>query len=153
MDPDLRSFYVNWAQRNCAQCWHDYYWEDYDVWIPISLYAQSLPGYLGYHVAQRNWSIQLFEIHKFDKNFCKLQIPDFGTPGVWEPAYDVSGTFAYYSFLDDLLDFTSINIYVEPPTDPPTEEDPIFFGYELPRLKYKIRKHYWTGAPRRRRNL
>jgi hypothetical protein len=153
MDPDLRNFYVNWSQINCAQCWHNVWWPQYDFWEPINLWAQSLQGYLGFHVAQRNWGVQQIISGSFDKNYCKLQIPAFGTSGLVEPAYDSSGATAYYSFCIDLLDYSSINIYVDPPTDPPTEEDPIFYGYPLPRLKYKIRKSYWTGAPRRRRNL
>ena len=153
MDPDLRNFYVSWAQINCSQCWHNEYFPLYDLWLPINLWAQSLQGYLGYHVAQRNFGIQLALYGEFNKNNCLLCIPAFGTSGLVEPAYDIFFAQAYYSFCIDLLDYESINKYVDPPTDPPTEEEPIFFGYPLPRSKYKIRRSYWTGAPRHRRNL
>jgi hypothetical protein len=153
MDPDLRNFYVSWAQINCAQCWHVDYLADYDLWIPISWFGQSFAGYLGFHVAQRNWGVQLLDHGSFDKNSIIIQIPGFSTTGLYEPDYDVYGNVSYESFTLSFLDYTSINKYVDPPTDPPTEEEPMFFAYNLPRLKYKIRRSYWTGAPRRRRNL
>jgi hypothetical protein len=153
MDPDLRNFYVSWAQINTAQNWHVEYWELYEMWVPILLDTLYRVGALGYHVAQRNWGIQLFETGSFDKNTILLNVPLFSQCGLLEPRFDVGELFSYESFGNSYLDLATINIYVDPPTDPPTEEDPVFWASNLPRLKYKIRRSYWTGAPRRRRNL
>jgi hypothetical protein len=153
MDPDLRNFYVSWAQINTAQNWHCEYWEEYDLWVPIEFLPNYLPGYLGYHVAQRNWGIQTFLSGSFNTDTILMCIPAGSFCGLLEPQYDVFELGAYESFGNSMLDLASINIYVDPPTDPPTEEVPIFWATNLPRLKYKIRRSYWTGAPRRRRNL
>jgi len=153
MDPDLRNFYVSWSQINSYQLWH-WEWDDvYDMWTQVSYFAQSLPGYLGYHIAQRNFGIQIALNGSFDKNTILLGERNFPADGNYEPLYDAWNWFNYQSGATDLLDFESINIYIEPPTDPPNEEEPFFWGYPMPRSKYKIRRSYWTGAPRRRRNL
>ena len=153
MDPDLRNFYVSWSQRNAYQLWHWEWWPEYEMWMPVNYYAQSLGGFLGYHIAQRNWGIQTYIDGSFNKNTILLVTPDWPPDAEVEPQYDVFGFMYYHSMATDLLDLTTINIYVDPPTDPPTEVPPDFFGYPMPRLKYKIRRSYWTGAPRRRRNL
>ena len=153
MDPNLRNFYVSWSQINASQLWH-WEWNDlYDMWFPVNLFAQSLGGFLGYHIAQRNWGIQLFDSGTFDKNKIMLIWNEWGINPSFEPRYDILDFKRYWRMFDDLLDLNSINIYVDPPTDPPTEEEPFFWGYPMPRSKYKIRRSYWTGAPRRRRNL
>jgi hypothetical protein len=153
MDPDLRNFYVSWSQANAYQLWHWEWSNNYQMWFPVNLYAQSLGGYVGYHIAQRNWSIQTFETGSFDQNHINLIWNEWGINPSWEPQRDPFDWYRYWRMTDDLLDLTSINIYVAPPTDPPTEEEPNFWGYPMPRAKYKIRRSYWTGAPRRRRNL
>lgn len=153
MDSDLRNFYVSWSHINSYQLWHWEYWPEYEFWNTVNYYAQGLPGYLGYHIAQRNWGIQTVLNGSFDKNKILLGLRNYPNDGVFEPLYDCWNWFNYQSGATDLLDFTSINQYVDPPTDPPTEEEPFFYGYEMPRLKYKVRKSYWTGYPKRRRNL
>lgn len=131
MDPDIRNFYRNWADRNCAQNWHVEWLEEYDLWWQFFSLGQSYPGYLGYHVAQRNWGIQLFLSGSFSSAVVLLHIPAFGYTGAIEPAYDAFGFNSYESTFGSIPE--------------------IAFNY--PREKYRVRKSYWTGAPRRRRNL
>ena len=152
MDPELRNFYVSWSQIHTAQNWHVVWDPDWEYWTGILLFAAEHVGWLGYHLAQKNWTQQIADHGSFDINYCWLRIPQFSWAGILEPVRDAFDFDNYESFPLSNLDYTSINTYVDPPTDPPTEEEPFFWANNLPRLKYKIRRSYWTGAPRRRRN-
>lgn len=131
MDPAVRDFYVNWALINTAQSWHAEWWEEYHQWLPFTALGQAFPGYLGFHIAQRNWGIQLFETGSFNPNVVLLTDPGPGWDTNWEPQYSSWG-FPFYG-----------SIYIVVPD----------YCYNYPRPKYRIRRSYWTGAPRRRRNL
>jgi len=131
MDPDIRNFYRNFADRNTAQSWHVEYFDLYDMWMSFAMFGLEFLGYLGYHIAQRNWGLQTAETGSFDSSTCLLSVAEFNEFGDIEPQYDI-GNILFYG-----------NIWDWAPA----------FCYNYPREKYRVRKSYWTGAPRRRRNL
>jgi hypothetical protein len=131
MNPAVRDFYRNWADINSAQSWHAEWWDAFQFWLPFYTMGISWPGYLGFHIAQRNWGIQTALSGSFNPDTVLLCIPATTWTGLLEPQYDQAENGSYSQFWD-VVPVWAIN---------------------FPREKYKVRKSYWTGAPRRRRNL
>jgi len=131
MDPAIRTFYRNWADINTAQSWHVDWDPTSQIWTPFYTVGQSFPGYLGNHVASRNWGVQLTQNGSFDPNTVVLNIPTLSWSGLSQPAFDAFD-FEAYGEANSVVEQYAVN---------------------YPRPKYKVRKSYWTGAPRTRRNL
>jgi hypothetical protein len=142
MDPDIRQFYVAWADINTLRCDHVEYDPVYGFWMQFfirdELYPPPdiVPKYIywmfrGIDLMIHNIKRQVYYTGSFDPNVVLLHIPDGSISGRLQPVYDE----------------TPISAFQEAPLTVPD------YAYNYPRAKYKIRKSYWTGAPRRRRNL
>jgi hypothetical protein len=131
MDPKIREFYVSFAQLNTFYCnpfgWNPLYEQKYHFFG----FGVGFIGSNGYNIATSQWTSQLWNLGSFEKNsilWSKTNIFHEVTLG---PMTDMFWQ-----------------------TAPPNQwSDVTYWGENYPREKYRIRKSYWTGVPRRRRNL
>lgn len=129
--PAVRDFYRNYHRRNLAHCWKEHYDWTYQMWFAFTTIGWSFLGYSGYALAQVNWAHQTFLTGSFNTAIVNLTIlPDWPPPDV-QPVGPGLNDGAYPD------QFQAIPAY----------------AIEYPREKYKVRRQYWTGKPRRRRNL
>jgi len=131
MDPAVRDFYRGWSDINTRNFWHAEWSEAYKMWFPFYEFTESYPGVLGFHLAMHNFVWQLADTGTFNKNIVILRVPFFSDTGNLEPPRDIVGNRSWG----------------DPIVTIPT------YAWNYPREKYRTRKSYWTGAPRRRRNL
>jgi len=130
-DREIQDFYVNFALNNLGFLGHyeDQYDPDFGGYFFIG--GLSGLGWRGWHVFQHNLSGQLFSFGSFDRNRVLFSEQDF----IGE--IDIFPWFNIFFFEGWPIQFEDV----------PAE------ALNYPRLKYNVRKSYWTGTPRRRRNL
>jgi hypothetical protein len=129
--PAIRDFYVNNSALFTFHLWH----AD-DPWNPPArgvfyTIGQSFIGHRGFDIFCRNMTSQLYLTGSFDPQITLLDVAMGTFDGRIEPYYDLDH---FYSFA------------------PPPDLFPDFI-VNYPRAKYRVRRSYWTGAPRHRRNL
>ena len=134
MDPDIRQFYVSVAQLRTAYLRP--FWAYDDLSQEYRKCHFEGPGFyfiaitpLG--VASHNWTFQLWDHGSFDTNITTYWTYDYPPPLHLDLPIDPFGFLPIYQQFEII------------PTD----------GYPYPRPTCKIPKTYWTGVPRRRRNL
>lgn len=131
MDPAIRDFYRNFANHYCniTNKWSD------DQAPPYGRFEWALHFWIyhnGYHIAQHNWTYQLFETGTFDKNRAVIIKPEYLDFSLeYEPVWDIMQVEPYG------------NQHVDIPA----------LASNYPRPARRAPKHYWTGAPRPRQNL
>ena len=129
--PDIQQFYVSWAHL------HTYFCNPFDDPSYIGpgshfyTFGQSFTGSTGYDVFRVNMSYQLFNYGSFDPSRVELIIPALAWFNTEQPPADPSGTYGYQDQFDTIPKY----------------------AVNYPRPKYKVRRSYWTGRSRRRRNL
>lgn len=129
-DPAIRDFWRNYATQLTGLCGPDDTVDpaDPDRWF--NLVVAAFHRYRGYHVAQRNWSYQLADSGSFHNNSVAWTDNYLWTPRGWEPATD-------YLWGNDLADqWTDVPLY----------------AWNYPHIGIRVKRSYWTGKPRRRRN-
>jgi hypothetical protein len=128
---DLQQFYVSWSDRNTRWCnpFAADPWPGYKE--HFTTFGSSFNGATGYDIFRVNMSYQLFNFGVFDPARIELIIPALYWVNELQPPADASGTYAYQFQWDTI----------------PT------YATNYPRPKYRVRRSYWTGAPRQRRNL
>ncbi len=129
--PATRDFYRNYHRRYLAHCWKNYYWWQYQIWMPFYGVGWSWLGYSGYALAQANWTDQVRHFGSFNPAIVMLSIDPYWPP----PPIQPHGPGIYHGAYPD--QFVAVPEFADP----------------YPREKYKVRRQYWTGKPRRRRNL
>ena len=131
MLPSVRDFYRNFAHSHTrfSNPWRTP--EDPSYLEYFTTFGQSFPGSLGWHVAQHNFGAQLVNYGQFNHDLVEIAVPAFTFNDEPEPVYDPIGAYSFGN------QFSVTPVYC--------------FNY--PRPRYKARKTYWTGAPRRRQNL
>ncbi len=129
--PAIRDFYVNYHRRYLAHGWKAGYFVPGKFWFPFSGLGWSFQGYSGYALFQANITAQQFPLGFFDVAKVQLETdPDYPPPSI-QPAGPFPWLGAYPDQFIEIPDVAS----------------------QYPRAKYKVRRSYWTGKPKRRRNL
>lgn len=130
--PKVRDFYRNYAQRHCVQSWKT-------VWDPIAGHFWPFFGAMwvfwatrGIDIAIGNWKNQLAVSGSFNTAIVLFDLTPTLPPPPIQPAHGPG------------LDGDLPDIYATVPLDPTNQ---------YPRAKYNVRRTYWTGKPKRRRNL
>lgn len=121
------------ADRNVQQFYHNYAFQNcmqsrfyiYDC----GLYAASSNAM---QLMQQQSTFQNYTLGHFDKNLVEFITSDF-----WGPLMTTLPSSLYYDFAGWLI--WSVFRYYEP--------------LILQRDKFKVRRTYWTGQPKQRRNL
>jgi len=131
MDPATRTFYVNFASIRCQFMGHQAGQYDPAFGDYYEVYGHVFQAQRGFDVAARNFGEQLFGTGSFDPNTI-----------IWTEQDLVFGS--------EILPFYQPGLY-EGWWNPWTTIEQ--YAIQYPRAKYNVRKSYWTGAPRRRRNL
>lgn len=129
--PAIRDFYRNYHRRNLAHCWKAEYGPPPLKWIPFFTLGWSFQGYSGYALMMANLNIQVWLTGSFNVATVLLEVdPAFPPPsiqptgpGLWRGSYP-----------DQFAVVPAV-------------------GINYPRAKYKVRRQYWTGKPKRRRNI
>lgn len=129
--PAVRDFYVNYHRRFCAHSWKAEYSIVIQQWVPFQSIGWSFLGYSGVALAMANWERQTFLTGSFNPAIVLMtDDPDYPPPDLqpigpnpWDGAYT-----------DQFISVPSA-------------------AFNYPREKYKVRRSYWTGAPKKRRNL
>lgn len=129
--PAVQAFYVNFASLNTFFCNPDRANPDPPDFGYFTTFGWAFLGYNGYHVFEHNFTVQLAVSGVVDPAIVVMQLQE-----LWE-ADHIGPAFSAAGFLDWGEQF----------------RDVVDFAWNYPKPKYKIRKSYWTGAPRRRRNL
>lgn len=132
LSPRTRDFYVNFQRVRMNQTWHESYNYDWDFWNHFTMFGWSFSSYFGYAIAYRNWSCQTQATGSFNPEIIMWSREEnFWTPHPTPITSYITGYGNYHNEFKDIPDF----------------------AFEYPRAKYKVRRSYWTGKPRRRRNL
>lgn len=129
--PAIRDFYRNFHNRYLRQA------RRIDSTPPpgiddwFSTFGWAFHAYSPAAIAMKNWTYQTFALGSFNP-----AIVVFATHSAWSdpspgPPYGVTGL---YSWSDQFIDIPN-------------------WATQYPRAKRKAPKTYWTGKPRRRRNL
>ena len=129
--PAIRDFYRNFADLNTIFCGRDLANPDWPLYGYFTTLGWAFLCYRGPDIAAHNWTAQLFDHGSFDPATVVMQLQEMWEDGYIGPAFSAGGLFDWGA------QFRDVPLYAE----------------NYPKPKYKIRKSYWTGAPRRRRNL
>lgn len=133
-DPQIQQFCHSFAQLKTfylGPFWDPDEPYPYGPWQPFSTLGQTFPSSRGRDIYYHNLTAQIWDVGFFDRHTLLLGIPLFTYNDQIEPYYDPG---PYYSFADQFTVIPDV-------------------CYPYPRPKFKIRRTYWTGTPRRRRNL
>ena len=131
MDPTVRDFYRNFANRYTRFCTPWGVADEYGFKEYFTTFGSSFNAPLGFNVATRNFNAQIFALGSYQKDRTIIVVPSFGWTENPQPIFDWGGASGFPEQFSTIPQFC--------------------FNY--PRPKVKARRSYWTGAPRRRRNL
>jgi hypothetical protein len=129
--PAVQAFYVNFASLNTIFCQHTLGDQSFPYFGYFTTLGWSFLGYRGYDVFQHNFTVQLAISGAVDPAIVVMQLQELWETGHIGPAFSAGG------FLDWGEQFRDVPAFAE----------------NYPRAKVRPRRSYWTGAPRRRRNL
>lgn len=129
--PAVRDFYRNYHRRYLCHGWKAEWDPVLKRWWPFYGIGWLFSGYSGFSMAVNNWLVQLFDFGKFNPALVQFELDPW-----WPyPPIQPTGPVPFRGGWPDQ--------FFEIP----------FWAENYPRPKYKVRRQYWTGKPRRRRNL
>jgi hypothetical protein len=131
MDNKVREFYIAYSLINTYFC-NPFDWDPvYRTKLFFYTFGTGWNGPRGIDVAMKNWTCQLWASGSFAPNSVL-----WSTFSIWD--YVVLGP------MNDPFWGSTFDPQFKVITD---------WAINYPRQKYRIRRSYWTGIPRRRRNL
>lgn len=131
LSPKTLSFYHNFQRVRMNQTWHEHYDWGVGRWYSFSDGPWIFHSYFAYAIAYRNWTMQLFDTGSFNPEIVQWAINEEFSPPHPTPQ---SGIFGYGDYHHEAIDIP-------------------LHAFEYPREKHNVRRSYWTGKPRHRRNL
>lgn len=129
--PAVRDFYVHYHRRYLAHSWKAEWSDVLQAWIPFTMIGWSFQGWPGFALAQANWLYQIWATGSFNPAIVYFSLAP------WFPPPDIQPVGP------GMLPGSYADQFVQVPN----------WAWNYPRAKYKVRRSYWTGKPRHRRNI
>jgi hypothetical protein len=126
----IQDFYNAWSQDRMFYCnpFYDPILDPYKTYFRVG--GTYFPGHRGFDIFRHNMLSQFILYGQFDPSVVVFDnSPYFLFPGD-QPLRD---PLHFYGYFDQF-------------------NEPEYYIDNYPRAKYRVRKSYWTGTPRRRRN-
>ena len=129
--PAIRDFYHNYHRRHLAHCWKAEHLDSPPRWIRFHYGVWSFASSPGFNMLIANLEWQLWLTGRYDLGVVFFTDDPYYPPPFVQPLGPIPWAGAYPDQFIAVPDM----------------------AWNYPRSKYKVRRSYWTGKPRHRRNI